>query len=343
MDKTRLTAVACVSPCPMDEPYAHISDLVSYNHYFGWYGGNTEMNGPWLDSFHEKYPNRPIGVSEYGCEGLNWHTSAPMQGDYTEEYQAYYHEELIKQLFTRKYLWATHVWNMFDFGADARNEGGENGQNHKGLVTFDRRYKKDAFYAYKAWLSSEPFVHICGKRYIERAEEITKITVYSNQTEVELFINGKSFEKQKSETHFFYFQIPNVGESKLLVKAGECEDCSLIRKVEKMPERYILKEKGAVLNWFDVTAPEGVFSLNDSLADILSCEEGRKLFGTLSRKFEKTGSFAGFEINGDMMQMLGGFTLLRLTNMMGMMEIKFTQEELLALNEKLNAIEKPKK
>ena len=116
-----------------------------------------------MDEFHKEFPKIPIGMSEYGCEALNWHTSDPKQGDYTEEYQAHYHEELIKQLYTRPYIWATHVWNMFDFAADARNEGGENGMNHKGLVTFDRKYKKDAFYAYKAWLSDEPFVHICGK------------------------------------------------------------------------------------------------------------------------------------------------------------------------------------
>ena len=120
MDKTRLTTIACVSMCKPEEEYVHIPDVVSYNHYFGWYGGDTSMNGPWFDNFHAKYPNIPIGVSEYGCEALNWHTSDPKQGDYTEEYQAYYHEELIKQLFTRKYIWATHVWNMFDFGADAR-------------------------------------------------------------------------------------------------------------------------------------------------------------------------------------------------------------------------------
>ena len=128
------------------------------------------MNGPWFDKFHEKFPNTPIGCSEYGCEALNWHTSNPKQGDYTEEYQAYYHEELIKQLFTRKYMWATHVWNMYDFGADARAEGGENGQNHKGLMTMDRKYKKDSFYAFKAWLRSPeeaPFVHLCGKRYVQ--------------------------------------------------------------------------------------------------------------------------------------------------------------------------------
>ena len=152
MDKTRLTTMACVSMCDMNAAYVQIPDVVSYNHYFGWYGGETSMNGPWLDKFHATFPNKPIGLSEYGCEALNWHTSNPTQGDYTEEYQAYYHEELIKQLFTRKYLWATHVWNMFDFGADARAEGGENGQNHKGLITMDRKYKKDAFYAYKAWL-----------------------------------------------------------------------------------------------------------------------------------------------------------------------------------------------
>ena len=204
MDKTRLTTIAAVSMCKMDDPYLQIPDVVSYNHYFGWYGGDTSMNGPWFDKFHAMHPNIPIGCSEYGCEALNWHTSDPRQGDYTEEYQAYYHEELIKQLFTRKYMWATHVWNMFDFGADARNEVGENGQNHKGLVTFDRKYKKDSFYAYKAWLSDEPFVHLCGKRYVDRVEDVTKVTVYSNQPAVELFANGVSLGVKEAADHFFY-------------------------------------------------------------------------------------------------------------------------------------------
>ncbi len=123
MDSTRKTVIACISMCGMDEEYVHISDVVSYNHYFGWYGGSLEEYGTWFDKFHEKYPNTPIGISEYGCEALNWHNSKPEQGDYSEEYQAIYHESLIRQLFTRKYIWATHVWNMFDFGADARAEG----------------------------------------------------------------------------------------------------------------------------------------------------------------------------------------------------------------------------
>ena len=352
MDKTRLTTVACVSMAKIDDPYVHISDVVSYNHYFGWYGGDTDMNGPWFDNFHEKYPNKPIGVSEYGCEALNWHTSNPVQGDYTEEYQAYYHEELIKQLFSRPYIWATHVWNMFDFGADARAEGGENGQNHKGLITMDRKYKKDAFYAYKAWLSDDPFVHLCGKRYIDRVEDVTKVTVYSNLPEVELFANGVSQGKLKSDNHFFYFNVKNEGETVITVKAGEYSDEGVIRKVAEMNQDYVLKEKGAILNWFDIDAPEGRYSLNDKIGDIMQSFFGKLWFAKVGlglkkkmsagkEKGEKTKA-AGFEVSGDMMQMMGGFTVLRLTSMMGMMNISFTKEELLKLNRQLNRIRKPK-
>ena len=340
MDKTRLTTMACVSMCSMDDPYVQIPDTVSYNHYFGWYGGDTSQNGPWFDEFHAKYPNIPIGCSEYGCEALNWHTSDPQQGDYTEEYQAYYHEELIKQLYTRKYMWATHVWNMFDFGADSRNEGGENGQNHKGLITFDRKYKKDSFYAYKAWLSDDPFVHICGKRYVDRVEETTKVTVYSNQPEVELFANGVSLGKQTCPEHFFYFEVPNTGETTLVAVAGDCKDESFIRKVEVFNEEYRLKEKGAILNWFDVTAPEGYYSLNSKIEDIVKSEEGATVFKEVM--VSAMGSMMGgnsekFDI-APMMKMLGSFTVLRLTSLLGATNVTLTKEQLLDMNEKLNAI-----
>ena len=345
IDKTRLTTVACVSMCGMDEEYVHISDVVSYNHYFGWYGGDTSMNGPWFDKFHAKYPNKPIGVSEYGCEALNWHTSKPTQGDYTEEYQAYYHEELIKQLYTRPYLWATHVWNMFDFAADARAEGGENGQNHKGLMTFDRKYKKDAFYAYKAWLSDEPFVHIAGKRYVDRVEDVTKVTVYSNLPEVELFVNGESIGKKTAEDHFFYFDVNNVGTSEIKAVAGECTDTATINKVDEPNPAYKLQEVGAVLNWFDITEPEGRLSVNSKVSEIMKTLRGKLvialLFAKVLKAMKKKGKSGtgGFDIDKSaMMQMMGGFTLLRLTNLMGMMDVKFTKEELLRANKWLNKI-----
>ena len=354
MDKTRLTTIAAVSMCKMDDPYLQIPDVVSYNHYFGWYGGETDMNGPWFDKFHEKHPNIPIGCSEYGCEALNWHTSDPRQGDYTEEYQAYYHEELIRQFFTRKYMWATHVWNMFDFGADARAEGGENGQNHKGLVTMDRKYKKDAFYAYKAWLSDEPFVHLCGKRYIDRVEDVTKVTVYSNQPKVELFANGVSLGVKEAADHFFYFDVPNAGETKLEAVAGDLRDESVIRKVDTFNEAYRLVEEGAILNWFDVEEPEGYLSLNDKMGTVLSTVRGKLIFASLmgkmmggkkeGKKDDEPGKVMGFELTADMMTMMNGFTVLRLITMAGgMMNVKFTKEQLLDLNAQLNKIKRPKK
>ena len=359
MDATRLTTMAVVSMCSMDSEYVHIPDTVSYNHYFGWYGGETSMNGPWFDKFHAKYPNTPIGCSEYGCEALNWHTSDPKQGDYTEEYQAYYHEELIHQLFTRKYMWATHVWNMFDFGADARAEGGENGQNHKGLITMDRKYKKDAFYAYKAWLNPEPMVHICGKRYVDRVEDVTKVTVYSNLPAVELFANGESLGVKEAADHFFYFDVPNAGETTLVAKAGELTDESFIRKVDTFNEAYRLVEKGAILNWFDINEREGYFSLNDKMGDIMATLRGKLWFASMllgmkkkmdaGKKPSKDGEKkqGGFSIDmksiSGFSQMLGSFTVLRLTSMMGMANVSFTKEELLKINEKLNKIRKPRK
>ena len=354
MDATRPTTMACVSMCDMKEAIVRIPDVVSYNHYFGWYGGTTDMNGPWFDEFHANFPKQPIGVSEYGCEALNWHTSNPKQGDYTEEYQAYYHEELIRQLFTRPYLWATHVWNMFDFGADARNEGGENGQNHKGLMTFDRSYKKDSFYAYKAWLSDEPFVHLCSKRYIDRVEETTKVTVYSNQPEVELFANGESLGKVKAADHFFYFQVPNNGETHLVAVAGECRDESVIRKVSEPNMDYVLKEKGAILNWFDVVTREGYFDLNSTMGEIMKTFRGKLvllafagiIMGSMkknskSKKPKGMGGGMKMKLDSNVMKMLDGFTVLRASNMLGMVGASVTKKQLLALNKQLNGIKKP--
>ena len=333
MDKTRLTTMACVSTCSPDHPYTLTPDTISYNHYFGWYGGDVSDYEAWFDNFHEKHPDICIGVSEYGCEALNWHTSKPGPGDYTEEYQAYYHEELIKQLFPRKYLWATHVWNMFDFGADARNEGGENGQNHKGLVTFDRKYKKDSFYAYKAWLSEVPFVHIAGKRYVDRVEEVTKVTVYSNLPTVELFANGVSLGVVEAEDHFFKFDVPNAGETHLVALAGDYRDESFIRKVETENPAYRLVEKGAVLNWWDINEIDGYCSLNSRLRDVIE-GAGVEEVGKIMAPF-----FGGYPVSADMLNMMNNMTVLRIIGLIGgMMGGDITKDTLMALNAELNKV-----
>lgn len=362
LDKTRLTTMAVVTMCDPSSEYVQIPDVVSFNHYFGWYGGTTSMNGEWFDKFHKDYPNIAVGLSEYGCEALNWHTSTPTQGDYTEEYQAYYHEELIKQISTRQYIWATHLWNMFDFAADARAEGGENGMNHKGLITFDRKYKKDAFYAYKAWWSKEPVLHICSKRYIDRVEDKTKVTIYSNQDEVELFANGVSVGKQsKGEFPFFYFEVNNEGETTLLAKAGDLEDTATIRKVDKMNESYVMKEEGAVINWFEIEAPAGYLSVNDTVGEVWSTFRGKftllKLALSLkkalsskesnqdskNKKDKKKMEIMGMPVTigslKSMMKIAAGFPIKRLISMIGS---KIPKETILALNKKLNKIRKPK-
>lgn len=356
LDKTRKTVLAVLSLCSPDEEYVHLTDVVSYNHYFGWYGGEVSMYKPWYDKFHKKYPNKAIGLSEYGCEALNWHSSQPMQGDYTEEYQAYYHEEMIKQIIDMPYLWATHVWNMFDFAADARAEGGENGMNHKGLVSFDRKYKKDSFYAYKAWLSTEPFVHICSKRYIKRVEENTKITVYSNLNEVSLYVDGKLISTQKKEKYpFFYFNVPNVGSQVLLAKSGEYTDTATIEKVEEFEASYRMDEGGEVLNWFEITCPEGRLSINDNIGTIMSTFRGKLFMLKLakiiinklkSKKSKQTddnqkemSASRSFSINKTTIELAKGFSVKRVVQMLN---LGIPKAQMIELNEALNKIKKPK-
>ena len=349
MDKTRLTTMAVISMCDISESqYIEIPDLVSYNQYLGWYGGKIEENGPFMDAFHEKYPNIPIGMSEYGAEAYKWHTSHPEQGDYSEEYQAHYHEDLIKQLYTRDFIWATHVWNMFDFAADARDEGGCKGMNNKGLVTFDRKYKKDSFYAYKAWLSDEPFVHLCSKNYVDRDEDVTIVKVYSNQPEVELFANGESVGKQTAEDHFFSFEVKNVGETTLVAKAGVCEDTATIRKVDEPNPDYRMPVTGDIINWFEITQPEGYFSINDTMGQIMANPEGAKLLGGMLEKMQQSNqnpddddpqkgmkAMASKIDPAAAQKMMMGFTVKR---MLGFGSVP--KEQVLAINQMLNQIKK---
>ena len=207
MDKTRLTTLACYAMCGPFNRSAHITDMVSWNLYLGWYVPGFILNDLWMGFFHLCFPNRPFGYSEYGAEGMpNLHSTHPHRGDHTEEYQAKYHEYMLRCFKRHPWMWATHVWNMFDFAADARDQGGEPGMNHKGLVTFDRKTKKDSFYLYKAWWSDEAFVHICSKRFVERTGSTATVKVYSNQSTVALYVNGNKVGEQTGE-HVFTFKI----------------------------------------------------------------------------------------------------------------------------------------
>ena len=250
MDKTRLTTLACYAMCGPFNRSAHITDMVSWNLYLGWYVPGFILNDLWMGFFHLCFPNRPFGYSEYGAEGMpNLHSTHPHRGDHTEEYQAKYHEYMLRCFKRHPWMWATHVWNMFDFAADARDQGGEPGMNHKGLVTFDRKTKKDSFYLYKAWWSDEAFVHICSKRFVERTGSTATVKVYSNQSTVALYVNGNKVGEQTGE-HVFTFKVPLKGELHIQAVAGDRTDESVIRHVDTPnPEYKLHKTKSKSANW----------------------------------------------------------------------------------------------
>lgn len=248
LDPGRPTTLACYAMCHPFHPVSRISDLVAWNLYLGWYVPGLFLNDLFLKFYHWKYPNRCLGYSEYGAEGMpNLHSGKPKRGDQTEEYQAKYHEYMLNCFARHPFLWSTYVWNMFDFAADARDQGGEPGMNHKGLVTFDRKIKKDSFYIYKAWWSEEPFVHLCGKRYEYRTEEITDVTVYSNQQEVSLYQNGKKIDVKKGR-HAFHFQVKLEQENHLEARSGDLKDEAVIYRTDTPRPEYKVK-KSKSKNW----------------------------------------------------------------------------------------------
>ena len=285
LDPTRLTTIAHVSTTPVNGPMHHITDVESYNHYFGWYGGKMEENGPWLDKFHAEHPDICIGISEYGTEGIiNWHSNDPQCKDYTEEYQALYHEHLAQVFEDRPWVWATHCWNMFDFGCAARHEGGVAGRNNKGLMTIDRKTKKDSYFVYQAYWSKLPMVHIAGRRHAQRAGETTEIKVYSNQPRVTLFVDGKEFAAQDGDK-IFKFIVPISGTHEIKAVAGSCTDCMTITKTDKPDPTY--RAEGQVENWFDKPEElmkEGYYSIMDSMETLQKSPAANKLLSSLMVK-----------------------------------------------------------
>ena len=249
MDSTRPTSLACYAVCSPFNKVAHISDIVGWNLYLGWYVPGRFLNDLWIDFFHRVYPNRCLGFSEYGCEGMpNLHSSHPRRGDHTEEYQAKYHTYMLKCFAKRPFMWANHVWNMFDFAADARDQGGEPGMNHKGLVTFDRKTKKDSFYLYKAHWNPSPMVYIAGKRYVNRPEKVTTVQIYTNQPSVTLYANGQEIgtkQQNFSGGKVFSFRVPLDGTVVLEAVSGDLRDVAELCYVNKSDAAYQLNKKAA--------------------------------------------------------------------------------------------------
>ncbi|PAD93758.1 glycoside hydrolase family 2 protein [Shouchella clausii] len=290
LDDTRPTTMAHAFMLDINHPFMSLSDICSYNLYYGWYIGDVEENDAWFDEFHAKHPNTVVGLSEYGADANPaYQNGNPEKGDWSEPYQALYHEHMLKMWSERPYIWAMHCWNMFDFGADGRNEGGKPGQNQKGLVTFDRKLKKDAFYIYKAYLSKEPFIHICGKRYVQRSEEVTEVKVYTNQSNVTLFVDGKEVSTQEGDK-VFKFHVPISKEHTIEAKSGELSDTIRIHKVDTLNKAYI-KEGYEIVNWFDrpdEVAKEGYYSILDSIADLKAEPRAAQLLAKVMERAKRS-------------------------------------------------------
>lgn len=179
-----------------------ITDAIAWNRYDGWYGGTPADLGKWLDRMHKDHPEICIAISEYGAGASIYHQqdslvkTVPTSWWHPENWQTYYHIENWKTISSRPYVWGSFVWNMFDFGAAHRTEGDRPGINDKGLVTFDRKVRKDAFYFYKAnWNREEPMLYLTGKRNTVRIQRLQTITAFTNLSGAELFVNGKSYGK----------------------------------------------------------------------------------------------------------------------------------------------------
>lgn len=323
-DPTRLTTMANVMFVPDTDSYNRMTDVIGYNKYYGWYQGKAEDFGPWIDGFHAANPDIPLCISEYGAEGIiRYHSETPDVKDYTEEYHALYHETVWNQFRKRPYLWATYVWNMFDFGANIRDEGGVKGRNNKGLVTYDRRVKKDAFYLYKAHWSSERFVHIASKRFVERAQEQIDVKVYTTCSDVALSVNGEMVAELHGVDAVAVFSrvVLQPGANTLSVEATAehgavvCRDVAHFLRVESPNPAYRAPEaKGSVVaNWFSLppdleavevqplVVPDGMMSTATSLGELMRHPETRKVIHKYLGHIEDRpmyGMMEGFTLNG---------------------------------------------
>lgn len=339
MDKTRPTTMAHPFMLEHESPLIQISDIGSYNLYFGWYMGTLEQNDSFFDEYHEKYPKRIMGFSEYGADAnVRFQTAHPEQGDYSEQYQCLYHESLLGTIRRHPWMWATHLWNMFDFAADGRDEGGAHGLNQKGLVTFDRKIKKDAFYLYKAtWNKEEPFVHICGRRYVDRTEQETEVRVYSNQHQVTLMVDGQKVDELEGET-VFVFKLPISGRHTVKAVADSCQDEITVCKVDRPNKAYCLGKTGSVSNWFDEAEfKSDHYSIRDSFGVLMAHPQAGKLVGDLMRKIvESRGDVAKTaHKNPNLQKMLAGMSFQALLKQAGDSVSEATCKELNAALQKI--------
>jgi beta-galactosidase len=264
LDPTRLTTAATNQEKP-EHPLNTITDLIGFNRYYGWYSKTAEDWQEELDKIHQILADHCVGISEYGAgASIHFHEANPpkkpkstLSPFHTEEWQCYVHEQAYNAMKVRRWLWGTFLWNMFDFAADQRHEGDHAGINDKGMVTYDRKVKKDVFYFYKANWTSDPFVYVTERRWSPRGAGNAPVKVYSNCDSVDLKVNGKSLGAQQNVDHTFVWDGVQLNPGSNTLEAVSNQGGRWI--VDKITVNYDPNFKQQV----PTTAPVGALDLKD--------------------------------------------------------------------------------
>ena len=337
LDPSRISACANLYCVRNDSPLNRITDAVGYNIYFGWYYGEMKDNLEFVESFHRDNPDIPLCITEYGVDcNPAYHSDTPKVKDYSEEYQALYHETVYPIFRSKAYVWGTYIWNLYDFSSEIRDEGGVKYKNTKGLITFDRQTRKDAFYYYKAQWSAEPFVKIAQERYVNRAAETITVKVYSNQGEVTLSVNGAAYTAHSDSGVFLFEGITlEKGDNTVRAASGACADEVCFHGVDKPDPSYTFVDANPglnVKNWFtdmleeEKLFPKGRLSIRESSDTLLQYDEAMQVLEEFSPKL------------ASQMRERGGS--MKLERILYYMKGEFTDEQCKALNARLTTITK---
>ena len=337
LDPTRLSACANLFCVKNESPLNTHTQAVGYNIYFGWYYGNMEDNADFVEQFHRDNPHIPLGITEYGVDcNVSYHTTIPKVRDYSEEFQALYHETVYPIFAQRDYIWGTYIWNLCDFSSEIRDEGGVKYKNCKGIMTYDRKIKKDAFYYYKAQWFKKPFVKIAESRFVNRDQWQTTVKVYSNCEQVELTVAGRTYQQTSKNGIFIFEEIQLIqGENVVVARAGKCVDQATFQGVLQPDEHYIYVDQNPginVKNWFidaveeEKVFPTGRFSIRDACNTIVENEQAIEAVAQFSPKLAE-----------QMKERRGMMPLERILNYM---KKDFSEEDCKRLNTSLTKIKK---
>lgn len=348
LDKTRYTAQANIYNVE-DKSYLNkITDLVGYNLYYGWYYKDIEDLQVRLDDFHKVNSDIPLIVTEYGVDtNPKYHSYEPKVKDYTEEYQLLFSDNALKAFEEREFVLGGYVWNLFDFGSDHRDEGGEKGKNQKGLVTIDRKIKKDAFYLYKAYWSQTPFVKLAGSRFVNRHKKENDIVILSNVKKICLYVNEVLVREVYRETPMTKFKDIDLelGKNLITIKGydesgAEYIDNMILNYTKEIDNRYVFVNKQKsdhVVNWFEkfdlsdteeIVLKEGYYSTSDTISDLYKNEKSREIF---KKYFSHICESARFK---------SSINVMSIDSMSKISFFKIPKELLIVINKELNSIKK---